>query len=224
MKDIQYFLDVEDKYCQTIPEEVEVWDEDVQEWDYKRIPLDFLRSRLFYQSYNNLDYRKERTQGYDLNDAELTVLGMFFMHCSAPFRDDYYTQKGDAVPEIAKEMFEVLDSLVAKAPQTTNNLLFRFCVDEDKHDMKIGDIVTFSHNLTCTLDKWNRNDNNKYIIIPLADGRTRAHDIYKMYPHNERERQVNFLRGTQFLITDIKEIPRTEYHEYYMNEVAQMND
>ena len=37
MKDIQYFLDVEDKYCQTIPEEVEVWDEDVQEWDYKRI-------------------------------------------------------------------------------------------------------------------------------------------------------------------------------------------
>lgn len=45
MKDIQYFLDVEDKYCQTIPEEVEVWDEDVQEWDYKRIPLDFLRSR-----------------------------------------------------------------------------------------------------------------------------------------------------------------------------------
>ena len=161
MKDIQYFLDVEDKYCQTIPEEVEVWDEDVQEWDYKRIPLDFLRSRPFDQSYNNLDYRKERTQGYDLNDAELTVLGMFFMHCSAPFRDDYYTQKGDAVPEIAKEMFEVLDSLVAKAPQTTNNLLFRFCVDEDKHDMKIGDIVTFSHNLTCTLDKWNRNDNNK---------------------------------------------------------------
>ena len=104
MKDIQYFLDVEDKYCQTIPEEVEVWDEDVQEWDYKRIPLDFLRSRPFYQSYNNLDYRKERTQGYDLNDAELTVLGMFFMHCSAPFRDDYYTQKGDAVPEIAKRV------------------------------------------------------------------------------------------------------------------------
>ena len=104
MKDIQYFLDVEDKSCQTIPEEVEVWDEDVQEWDYKRIPLDFLRSRPFYQSYNNLDYRKERTQGYDLNDAELTVLGMFFMHCSAPFRDDYYTQKGDAVPEIAKRV------------------------------------------------------------------------------------------------------------------------
>ena len=76
----------------------------MQEWDYKRIPLDFLRSRPFYQSYNNLDYRKERTQGYDLNDAELTVLGMFFMHCSAPFRDDYYTQKGDAVPEIAKRV------------------------------------------------------------------------------------------------------------------------
>lgn len=216
MKDISYFLEEEEKYGQTQPNEVEVWDEDAQDWDYKHIPLDFLRQKPFYKSYNNLDYRRERTQGYDLSDAELTVLGMFIMHHSMYFRDDYY---GDKIPEIAKNMFEVLDSLVAKAPQTTNHLLYRFCVDEDKHDVKIGDIVTFPHNLTCTSEKWNRNNNNKYIITPLADGRTRAHDIYKMYPHNENERQVNFLRGTQFLIKDVQDIPGTEYHEFYIDEI-----
>lgn len=216
MKDIQYFLDEEDKYCQTEPKETMVWNEEVYDWDYMNIPLDFLRQKPFHKSYNNLDYRKERTQGYDLSDAELTVLGMFIMHHPWCFRDDYY---GEEVPEIAKNMFEVLDSLVAKAPTTTNHLLFRFCVDEDKHDMKINDIVTFPHNLTCTADNWNRSDNNIYVITTLLDRRTRAHDIYKMYPHNGREKQVNFLRGTKFLVTDIMKIPGTKYNQFYMNEL-----
>ncbi len=216
MKDLRYFLDAEDRYCQTNPEETMVWNDEAKDWDFKCIPLDFLRSRPFHESYNNLDYRKELTQGYNLSDAELTVLGMFIMHHSWCFRDDYY---GEEIPEIAKEMFEVLDSLVAKAPKTTNHLLFRFCVDEDKHDMGVNDIVTFPHNLTCTIDNWIRSDNNKYVITPLSDSRTRAHDIYKMYPHNENERQVNFLRGTQFLVTDVQEISETKYHVFFMNEL-----
>ena len=216
MKDIKYFLEEEYKYCQTEREEVEVWDEEMRDWDYKRIPLDFLRQKPFQREYGNIAYKKELTKEYDLSDAELTMLGLFIMHYSQCFRDDYY---GDVIPEIAKNMFEVLDRLIAKAPQTTRNLLFRFCVDEDKHGMKIGDIVLFPHNLTCTEEKWNRNDNNIYVITPLADGRTRAHDIYKMYPHNEKERQVNFLRGTQFLIKDVQDVPGTEYHEFYMDEI-----
>ena len=116
MKDIQYFLGEEDRYCQTKLEETMVWNEEVQEWDCKCIPLDFLRSRPFHQSYNNIDYKRERTLGYDLSDAELTVLGMFIMHHSRPFRDDYY---GEEIPEIAKNMFEVLDK-----PQSLSQIFF----------------------------------------------------------------------------------------------------
>ena len=216
MKDIQYFLDEEDKYCQTDPEETMVWDDEAQDWDYKRIPLDFLRSRPFHQSYNNLGCIKERTQGFDLSDAELTILGMFIMHHSWCFRDDYY---GEEIPEIAKNMFEVFDSLVAKAPKTKNHLLYRFCVDEDRHDLKINEIISFPHNLTCTSEKWNRSDNDIYVVTTLSGSRTRAHDIYKMYPHNEQERQVNYLRGTKFLVIDVQDIPGTKYHEFFMNEL-----
>ena len=210
-------MDEEDKYCQTEPEEIMIWDEEAQEWDFKRIPLDFLRSRPFQQSYNNIDYKRERTQGYNLSDAELTVLGMFIMHHSRYFREDYY---GEDIPEIAKNMFEVLDVSVSKAPITEHKTLYRFCQVEDKHDMKVGEVLFIPHNLTCTSDKWDRNDRNIYIIQTLPKDKTHAHDIYKMYPHNKNEHQINFLRGTKFLVTEIKEIAGTEYQEFYMDELV----
>lgn len=216
MKEIRYFLDEEDKYCQTEPEEIMIWDEEAQEWDYKRIPLDFLRSRPFQQNLNNLDYKRERTHGYNLSDAELTVLGMFIMHHSRYFRDDYY---GEDIPEIAKNMFEVLDVSVSKAPITEHKTLYRFCQVEDKHDMKVGEVLFIPHNLTCTSDKWERNDRDIYIIQTLPHDKTHAHDIYKMYPHNENEHQINFLRGTKFLVTAIKDVSGTEHYEFYLDEI-----
>ena len=220
MKNISYFLDEEDKYNQTESIDNEVWDEEVQNWNYKRIPFAFLRSKPFRRSYNNIAYLKEHSEGYDLSDSELTALSMFIMHCSAPFRDDYY---GEPIPELALNMFEVLDSVVSKAPATQSKTLFRFCVDEDRHDMKVGDIITFPHNLTCTTDRWDRKDNNIYIIQPLHHDKTRAHDIYKIYPHNEKERQVNFIRGSRFRVMDIENIDGTEYHKFYMIEKDGIN-
>jgi len=217
MKDISYFLDEEGRYCQTMPEEKMDWNEEAQDWDYKRIPLDFLRQKPFHQSYKNIDYIRERTKGYDLNDAELTVLGMFIMHHSRYFRDDYY--EGE-VPEIAKNMFYVLDGVVAKAPESDANILYRDCKYPDNIKLKVGDFLVVSYNLTCTINNCIRKDNNFYIIRTLSHNKTRAHDIYKMYPHNEREKQVNFLRGTKFLVTDVNAILGTEYHVFYMNELS----
>ena len=218
MKDIKYFLEEEGKFCQTEREDVEVWNEEVQDWDYKRIPLEFLRQKPFQCEYDNISYKKELTKGYDLSDAELTMLGLFIMHHSHIFRDDYY---GDTIPEIAQNMFEALDSSVSKAPVTEHETLYRFCQLEDKHDMRIGDIVCIPHTLTCTADKWSINSRNIYIIQTLPYNKTHAHDIYKMYPHNKNEHQVNFLRGTKFLVTAIKDISGTEYHEFYMKELEQ---
>ena len=215
MKDIRYFLDEENKYCQTKPEEILAWDEEVQEWDYKRIPLAFLRQRPFQRGYDNIAYRKQLTNGFNLSDSELTMLGLFIMHHSRYFRDDYY---GNEIPILAKNMFEVLDCLVAKAPITENQIVYRFCVDEDESDMEIGDTIIIPHNLTCTADKWNRNDNNIYIIHTLPKEDTNAHDLYRMYLHGH-EKQVNFLRGTRFLVVDKKEIDETEYHIFVMNEI-----
>ena len=216
MKDIKYFISEEEKYCKIEPEETMVWDEEIQDWDYKHNPLDFLRSRPFLHNYENKNYIRELTTGYDLTDTELTALGMFSMHYSRYFRDDYY---GEVIPEIATNMFEVLNSLVSKAPITEHTTLYRFCKIEDKHDMKVGEVLFIPYNLTCTSDKWDRNDQNIYIIQTLPHDKTHAHDIYKMYPHNENEHQVNFLRGTKFLVTNIKEISGTEYHEFYMEEL-----
>ena len=217
MKDIKYFLEEEYKYCQIEREEVEVWNEEIQDWDYKRIPLDFLRQKPFQREYGNITYKKKQTKGYNLSDAELTMLGLFIMHHSQFFRDDYY----DVIPEIAKNMFEVLDVSVSKAPITEHKILYRFCQVEDKYDMKVGEVLFIPHNLTCTSDKWDRNDRDIYIIQTLPHDKTHAHDMYKMYPHNENEHQINFLRGTKFLVTAIKDIFGTEYHEFYMEELEQ---
>ncbi len=215
MKDIRYFLEEEDKYCQTKPEECVIWDEEAQDWDYNHSPLDFLRLKSFHHSFENLEYNKEVTKGYDLSDAELTILGMFTMQHSGCFRDDYYTPP---IPKLATNMFEVLNCTVEKAPKTENHILYRFCVDEDRNDMEIGDRIVIPHNLTCTADKWNRKDNNIYIIYTLPKLNTNAHDLYRMYRHGH-EKQVNFLRGTKFLIVDKEIIDETEYYQFIMHEI-----
>lgn len=216
MKDISYFLGAEEKYNHTELEEKMVWNEELQAWDYRSAPLDFLRSNPFHRSYENIEYNRKLTKDFKLTDAELVVLGMFIMHYSAPFRDDFY---GNEIPELALNMFDVLNSLVAKAPITEHSILYRFCQAEDKHDMMVGDILFVPHNLSCTSDKWNRNDRNVYVIKTLSHDKTCAHDIYKMYPHNVNEHQINFIRGTKFLVTEIKEIFGTEYREFYMKEL-----
>ena len=47
---------------------------------------------------------------------------------------------------------------------------------------------------------------------------TKAHDLYRMYNHGH-EKQVNFLRGSKFLIEDKKIIDDTEYYQFIMHEI-----
>lgn len=218
MKNIKYFLDEEDRYNQANHEAVLLWNNGLE--SIERDPLSFLRKRPFHRSYDNIGYVRELTKGYELNDAEHIVLSMFIMQSSQYFRDDYYNMP---IPEIAISMFEVLESVIAKAPRFDKNTLYRFCNDNDKFDMKVGDVIFVPHNLTCTTSRWNRSDCNIYVIQTLSQDKTRAHDLCKMYPHNPAEKQVNFLRGTKFLVTDIKEIKGTVYHEFYLKELEKID-
>ena len=218
MKDIKYFLEEEYKYCQTKIENIEAWDENIHDWVYIQSSLDFLRQKPFQHGLNNIDYIKELTKGFDLSDAELIMLGMFIMHHSRYFRDDYY---GDTVPEIAKNMFDVLNTLIAKAPIADIGTLYRECKSPDTIALQVGDILLIPHNLTCTENNCMSIKNNIYVIRTLPHTKTRARDIYKMYPHNVKEKQVNFLRGTKFLVTKVEKIEDTDYHRFYMNELSQ---
>ncbi len=101
MKDIHYFLDEEDWYNQADYKDVGFWDEEFEGSDL----ICFLRQKPFHRNYSCIDYVREHTKGYELNDAELTVLSMFIMNYSRYFRDDYYNKP---IPEIATSMFEVL--------------------------------------------------------------------------------------------------------------------
>lgn len=217
MKDVKYFLNEEDKYNEIQRNDFGVFDKALNEFVFgEDNPLSFLKERPFHGVYEKaVDYIKENTKGFCLSEAEMTMLGVFYARWSAPFRDDYYSPP---LPELALNMFEVLNSLVAKAPVTENEILYRFCVNEDRKDMEIGDIISFSYNLTCTADRWERNDNNIYVIHTLPKKDTNAHDLYRMYSHG-REKQVNFLRGTKFLVVDKEIIDETEYHIFVMNEI-----
>ena len=217
MKDIDYFLYEEDKYNEVHRNDFGVFDEEMKEFVFGQDdPLSFLIERPFHGIYEKaIDYIKENTKGFCLSEAEMTMLGVFYARWSAPFRDDYYSLP---IPELALNMFEVLNSLVAKAPATENEVLYRFCVDEDRNDMKIGDTIVFPYNLTCTADKWDRKDNNIYVIHTLPKEETNAHDLYRMYSHG-CEKQVNFLRGTKFLVVNKGIIDETAYLIFVMNEI-----
>ena len=119
MKDIEYFLYEEDRYNEIERDDFGVYDEDSKEIIFGNDdPLSFLIEKPFHGIYEKaIDYIKERTQGFCLSEAEMTILGVFYAKWSAPFRDDYYTPP---IPELALNMFEVLDSVVAKAPVTEN--------------------------------------------------------------------------------------------------------
>ena len=204
MKDLKYFLEEENKYCK-------------MERGVKSSPLDFLRTCPFRQTIEqSLEYIKDNTKGYDLSEVEMVVLGLFIMHHSKYFRDDYY---GKEIPDIAKNMFEVLNNVVSKAPKIECDILYRFCHSHDEFRMKDGDVLYVSHNLTCTQNIWPSHRENRYIIKPLPQDKTRAHAICKMYHHNEKEAQVNYLRGTRFHVTKVEEIVGTEYHLFYMDEL-----
>lgn len=200
-KDIQYFIDKENEYISKHKN-----DEKILEYGTGIIDADFYNPEYFLKDgkiqsyYNGVKGYIENEKKFNLTEAERTILRMFYGDMSHIFRDDYYR---GTVPEVAEELFKVLNSVVSKAPQGTSSPLYRFCVREDRVDFKQGDKFTVSHNLTCTDKDWRQSDiKNVYIIEPLKGGKTKAHNVYEIY-NKTGENQVNFTRGTSFEITKV---------------------
>ena len=100
-------------------------------------------------------------------------------------------------------MQKILNDIILKSPKNTATILYRFLEPEDKRDLHIGEVYTPEYSLTTTIDDWEQNV-DVYIITPLDENNTQAHEIFRLV-FNQNENQVNFIKGTKFLVTDIKQ-------------------
>lgn len=194
MKDINFFLEAERNYNQTpVPDMVYI---EGFGFEFPEEPLHFLRREPF-SSLEGISVKSEGKNG--LNAEEWLMLYCFLGPFSEYFRSDSYHNE---IPEVVKEMQLVLDSAIMKAPKCECMTLYRFLNDFDKRNLHIGEIYTPTHSLTTTTEDWGK-DSDMYIVSPLSNGITKAHSLYKLHnPLNET--QVNFERGTQFRVMEIK--------------------
>lgn len=194
MKDINYFLEAEKEYNLTpVPDMVYI--EGIG-FEFPDEPLHFLRRKPF-SSLFEMSKKNDGKEG--LNAVEWLMLYCFLGPFSGYFRSDNYHT---GVLEVVKEMQEVLDSAICKAPKCECKTLYRFLNDFDKRNLHIGEVYTTTHSLTTTTDDWGK-ETDMYVITPLSNGMTKAHSLFEFYnPLNET--QVNFEVGTQFVVENIE--------------------
>lgn len=219
-KDIQYFLNAEKDFCDQHPDYGTLFFD--KKYGMGEVGQDdraeFLMRKPFADTLTHVKTIIKNEEVYGLTLVERVLLCMYYGQYSGKFRDDYYYDK-ENMPEVIKKMFEGLNNLVEKAPLNNDATLYRFCHDYDPKNMKVGEIITFPYNLTCTNFDWKQEDRKDvYVIAPLGNGKTKAHNLYEIYEHGD-EKQVDFLRGTSFKVTNIEKIKGTKYKKYYLTEL-----
>lgn len=218
MEDIKYFLETEKKFQEEHSDGPELYyDPECGGMTYKSYPGDFLEEGWMNKFAQEPHSEKVRSamKKYNLTEVEVLIMNCFYGNLSQYFRDDTYEQFGE-VPEISQKMQKVLENFIRKAPKHKGGVLYRFLNSHDRSDFNIGDVFEPSFSLTTTNEDWEQ-DKNSYVITPLPEESTSAYDIYKIYNHGE-ENQVNFLKGTKFVVTRIEKTPNG-HRRIYFNEL-----
>lgn len=219
-KDVQYFLDAEKTFRDEHPDYGNYKFDEIYGMSYVGDDdrAEFLVDRPFSMNLKHGESIYGNEETYGLTTAERIMLSMFYNRDSAKFRDDYYYDK-ENMPEVISEMFVGINNVVAKAPLNKDKVLYRFCQEEDKKDLVADDIVCFPYNLTCTNYDWHQEKyKNVYVITPLPNGKTKAHNLFEIYKHGD-ENQVDFLRNTSFKVTKVEETKGTRFKKYYLSEL-----
>lgn len=219
-KDIQYFLDAENEFVAQHPNYGEIFfDEKVGTSEVGQDDrVEFLMQKPFADALTYIKTIVKNEEVYGLTLAERVLLSMYYGRYSSKFRDDYYYDKKN-MPDVVHAMFDGLNNLVGKAPLNKDVMLYRFCNDYDPKDMKVGEVITFPYNLTCTNFDWKQEDSKDvYVITHLANGKTKAHNLFEIYEHGD-EKQVDFMRGTSFKVTKIEKTKGTKFKKYYLAEL-----
>lgn len=175
---------------------------------------------FFMQKHINIQYRNLTTElKHDLSRWQLTKFEMLMLLCyqgdlSAVF------DNGDPLssPYPINEMCKAMDSVLMKAPVCTDTTFYRQHRKNDVVDFKEGEIRTFPSYLTTSIKNWNQ-PNHQLIITPNLS-HTNAKALYKIR-NDKGEYQVNFKRGTSFLIEKVETFREdgVEFKRIWMKEL-----
>lgn len=148
-----------------------------------------------------------------LTDLEIIVLRSFLADISELYRlDAYYF----GVPPFAMCLCDILNVGISKLP-AYSDCVVRKCHDHDKSDFAVGDVFSPGYMLTTSADHtFAGKSDNKYLIKPLSDSKTKARAIFKIKDNSEQ--QVTFLQDAQFRITAINNWGEG-YKEIVMEEI-----
>lgn len=219
VKDLPYFLDEEDNFCRKHSDYGEMfWDPEIEEMSEIGIndQLNYLKDRIFSRTRDTIHEPLGRECDLGLTDAQRVLLRLLYCQHSYIFRDDYYYE---GITDFVSNLFDSLDDLVRKAPVNTDPILYRYCVEYDMSEMVVGDVITIPHNLTCTNCEWGQEQTkNVYVITPLSPQETKAHNLFEIYNHGD-ENQVDFLRGSRFIVERIEDTEGTAYKKFYLREI-----
>ena len=157
---------------------------------------------------NVLPKKESIMRTYGITDCEMYVLLLL-----EGFHTEAIQQFSIKTNEFTEKCRCYLNSLLSKTPQTKSDVLYRqedlFRIDMEKMEDCLKKGIPYIHScyMTASTDDYDNKD-CKFIVTPLKNGNTKAHDIYLIYNQGEDygspENQVEFELGTKFLIDKIE--------------------
>ena len=149
--------------------------------------------------------KKSEIQTYNLNDSELLSILLLMGSAFSLINGCLYT---DCCDDLERALHECLDSALLKLPKCTTSILYR----QDRYwkieEITEKQIIKIPAYFTTSLEDYENTTNIKWIITPLNNELTKAHNLFEIYdPGDElehKEWQVNFERNTEFVIDKIE--------------------
>ena len=83
-----------------------------------------------------------------------------------------------------KALIENLDSALKKIPANAHSVLYAND-GFSRYENKIGDIFTVKGYFTTSKDDFDNANQTKWIVEPLQQDKTKAHEIYRIYNHGD---------------------------------------
>lgn len=181
-----------------------------------------LNDKLFFFNQKHVTIQARNLTNalkHELSKWQLTKLEMLMLLCYQSNLSDVF-DNGDPrkSPYPINEMCKAMDSVLMKAPVCTETPLYRQHRKNDVIDFKEGEIRTFPSYLTTSIKNWNQSCHQLKIIPNLVH--TNAKALYKIR-NDKGEYQVNFKRGTSFLIEKVETIREdgVEFNRIRMKEL-----
>lgn len=167
---------------------------------------------------NNLVAKGTVHNDFGLNDIEILALIMLEEFAYNTIQQPAFND--ECINDFNEILINSLDNALLKIPRTFHNTLYR----QDKYYYKVpkaGEILKFKGFFTTSKDDYDNTYNIKWVITPLSNGLTKAHDIYMVYNKGYNlpypEWQVEFERNTKFIVNKIETMEN--YTKVYISEL-----